>query len=66
MKSIDNQIAEVIEKKSQSLSEDEVYLKLRDYYLSMKEKGLITPLKYSIPPLDTIGRRMYQYRQNVK
>ncbi len=45
------------ERKAQSL------LHLEEFYVRMKEKGLIRKNEYTIPPLDTVGRGAYAEAQ---
>jgi hypothetical protein len=66
MKKFNEQVTEIVEEKSHIFSNDEIYVKLREYYDSMKEKGLIVPMKYTLPPLDTIGRRLFQTQSTVE
>ncbi len=35
------------------------YKKLNKYYNDMNSKGLVKPEKYNIPPIDTIGKRIF-------
>jgi len=57
---------EITEKVKQVLTEEEQertanpkFQKLRDFYETMKEKGIATNQGYKLPPIDTIGRRLY-------
>lgn len=34
--------------------------RLNDFYNRMKESGIAKKQKYSLPPIDTIGRDLYQ------
>ena len=36
------------------------YRKFNNYYNEMKSKGLVKPDCYNFPPIDTIGRRIFQ------
>ena len=33
---------------------------LRDFYETMKKEGLLIKQEYKLPPVDTIGRSLYQ------
>lgn len=33
---------------------------LRDFYETMKREGLVIKQEYTLPPVDTIGRSLYQ------
>ena len=33
---------------------------LRDFYEEMKKEGVAVTKEYDLPPLDTIGRRLYE------
>lgn len=38
---------------------------LRDFYQAMKKEGLVVRQEYSLPPVDTIGRSLYQASQKA-
>jgi len=57
---------EIVEKLKQVLTEEEKertrnpnFQKLRDFYETMKREGIATNQGYKLPPIDTIGRRLY-------
>ena len=58
---------ELIEKVKQVLAEEEEertgnpnFQKLRDFYETMKKEGIAINQGYKLPPIDTIGRRLYE------
>ena len=57
---------EIIEKVKQVLTEEDAertgnpdFQKLRDFYETMKKEGIAINQGYKLPPIDTIGRRLY-------
>ena len=57
---------ELIEKVKQVLAEEVEertgnpnFQKLRDFYETMKKEGIAINQGYKLPPIDTIGRRLY-------
>ena len=57
---------EILEKLKQVLTEEEKertgnpnFQKLRDFYETMKREGIAINQGYKLPPIDTIGRRLY-------
>jgi len=40
--------------------------RLNDFYKKMKESGIAKKQEYSLPPIDTVGRDLYQKMQCVK
>lgn len=34
--------------------------KLNDYYEKVKKMGIVKKQEYNIPPIDTVGRRLYE------
>lgn len=57
-------LAEKIQKESEKmeivLKGDTHFRELKDFYEKIQKLGLNSPIGYSIPPLDTIGKRLYQ------
>ncbi|MFN3998786.1 hypothetical protein [Algoriphagus sp.] len=57
-------LAEKIQKESEKmetvLKDDTHFKELKDFYEKIRKLGLNSPIGYSIPPLDTIGKRLYQ------
>ena len=60
METICEQIKKVTENQLDKFSKDSKYNELKDYFIEMKNKGFISPQTYNIPPLDTVGKRLYQ------
>ena len=57
---------EIIEKVKRVLTDEEDertsnpnFQKLRDFYETMKKEGIAINQGYKLPPIDTIGRRLY-------
>ena len=44
--------------KDREFSSDPGFVKLRDFYAEMKRLGIAQKQEYSLPPLDTVGRRL--------
>lgn len=40
------------------------FKKLSDFYEEMKREGVALKKEYDLPPLDTVGRRLYQEVSN--
>ena len=59
MKTIVDIVNQVSENQIDKFSKDKKYNELREYYIEMKSKGLISQKTYTIPPLDTVGKRLY-------
>ncbi len=55
---------EVAEKK-ESLKDNKEYVCLRDFYFEMQKLGVAKKTEYDLPPLDTIGRRLYEVKHTV-
>ena len=57
-----NTVKEVkkIIKKDVILSKDDKYKKYLDYYQDLVKKGIIVKQKYTIPPIDTTGKMIYE------
>ena len=62
---------EITEKVKRVLTEEEEertnnsdFQKLRDFYETMKKEGIATNQGYKLPPIDTIGRRLYAETAN--
>jgi len=60
MKSISEKIIEVTEKEFEKLNKDSKNIEINNFLNEMKSKGLIQPKSYTLPPLDTIGKRQFQ------
>ncbi len=62
MKTICDEIKIVTDTLSPVYEKDKNYNKMREYLLEMKKEGLLNPVPYSIPALDTIGKRLHQQK----
>lgn len=51
-------IEKILEEKKEEREGSAEYRELRDFYTKMKQLGLVTKQEYTIPPLDTTGRRV--------
>ena len=61
MSKIENAVNEAIEKHETSGRSDRDRIRrLTDFSERMKERGLVTKKKYSLPPMDTVGRTAYR------
>ena len=59
------EIQKEIEEKKESLKDNKEYASLRDFYVEMQELGVAKKPEYDLPPLDTIGRRLYEVKHSV-
>ncbi|MFV0593170.1 MAG: hypothetical protein ACK5M7_17490 [Draconibacterium sp.] len=59
MTTISEKIIQTTEDQLDKFTKDEKYIELRNYLFEMKKKGLVSPNTYTIPPLDTVGERLY-------
>jgi hypothetical protein len=57
---IEERIQEAITKTETSLNSNPEFVKLRDFYLEMQEAGIAQKQEYTLPPLDTSGRRLHE------
>ncbi len=60
--SLTDQVQELVAAKSQELSKDESFQKLRDFYEEKKKDGVAKPPQYDLPQVDTIGRSIREPR----
>lgn len=60
MENIADKIKRITEIESKKLSNDSKYNELKSYLLEMQTQGLIYPKVYNLPPLDTVGRRLFK------
>lgn len=51
-------VKKVVEKKEDEMKGSGEYRELSAFYSKMKELGLVRKQEYTIPPLDTTGRRV--------
>lgn len=59
------EIKKEINERKESLKDNEEYVRLRDFYIEMQELGIVKKAEYDLPPLDTIGRRLYEVRHSA-
>jgi len=59
METIADQIRIITDTQIDKFNKDLKYNEFRDYFEKMKTAGLINPGTYTLPPLDTIGKRLY-------
>ncbi|MCD4736582.1 MAG: hypothetical protein K8R53_11100 [Bacteroidales bacterium] len=60
MGNITDKIKEVSENNLDKFCNDRKFQEFKTYLREMKSKGLIKPETYNLPPLDTVGKRLYQ------
>jgi len=46
------------------LNKNKEFTKLRDFHEEMRREGIMQKQPYSLPPLDTVGRRLRQRTSN--
>lgn len=61
--SITEQVHKAVQCDSTKMAENTDFTKLRDFYAEMQRLGIATKQEYSLPPLDTVGRRVHQLTQ---
>jgi hypothetical protein len=59
------EVKKEIEEKKESLKDNKEYVRLRDFYIEMQELGIAKKPEYDLPPLDTIGRKLYELKHSV-
>lgn len=59
------EIQKEIEEKKESLKDNKEYVRLRDFYVEMQKSGGAKKPEYDLPPLDTIGRNLYEMKNCV-
>jgi hypothetical protein len=58
---IEDRVREVLaEEKEREKTHD--FQNLREFYEAMKKEGLVLKQEYTLPPVDTIGRSLYEVR----
>lgn len=58
--SITERVQQTIDIKISEFSKDPEFIKLSKFYQEMQQSGIAQQQTYSLPPADTIGRRLYQ------
>ncbi len=56
------EVEKEINERKEALENNKDYVRLRDFYVEMQELGVAKKPQYDLPPLDTIGRRLYEVR----
>jgi hypothetical protein len=62
--SISEKLKDVLREEGQKFEDNLDFVKLQEFYVEMKNKGLVRKQEYNLPPLDTIGRSIY-HRANL-
>ena len=62
--SITDRIKQTLETNAKELNKKGEFIKLRDFYKKMQQAGVAQKQPYSLPPLDTIGKRLQQLTTN--
>lgn len=60
-----DEVKKEIEEKKEALKDNKEYVRLRDFYIEMQELGVAKKMEYDLPPLDTIGRNLYEMKNCV-
>ena len=47
------------------LENDAEFVRLREFYKEMLERGVISKHQYDLPPVDTVGRNMYEIQNRA-
>ena len=58
--SIVSRLTDVLKTKRHSPEDEAAFIRLRDFYAEKREKGVAKRSEYTLPQLDTVGRRVYQ------
>ncbi|HMS39418.1 MAG TPA: hypothetical protein PKE69_04275 [Pyrinomonadaceae bacterium] len=59
------EIQKELEEKKEFLEKNKEYVRLRNFYDEMEKLGVTKKSEYDLPPLDTIGRNLYEVRHSV-
>ena len=59
------EVQKEIEEKKEILKDDKEYARMRDFYIEMQELGIAKKPEYDLTPLDTIGRKLYEFKHSV-
>ena len=62
---IKEKIEQALEGKRESLLADPEFTKLQEFYLEMQRLGVVRKQEYTLPPLDTTGRRVQEMTESV-
>jgi len=58
--SIEDRVKQAVEANSTERNKEQDFAKLRDFYTQAQQAGIAQKQTYTIPPLDTVGQRLYQ------
>ena len=61
--SITERVQQVIAN-STEFEQDKDFIKLREFYEEMDQAGIVKKPTYSLPPLDTVGKRFHELTAN--
>ncbi len=59
------ELEKVIKESGEILEKNIDFVKLRDFYEEMQELGVAKRPQYDLPPVDTIGRRLYEIQHRA-
>lgn len=62
---IAEEIQKEIEAKKEALEKNKEYVRLRDFYDEMERLGVAKKSEYDLPPIDTIGRNLYEMKHCI-
>ena len=62
---IEEQVKQVLEDACQTMATDSGFVELQAFYVEMQQLGLARQQEYSLPPLDTAGRRVYELTESI-
>lgn len=62
--SITDRVKQAVATNLTELNKKDEFVKLQDFYKEMKQAGIAQKQEYSLPPLDTVGRRLRQTTAN--
>lgn len=58
--SLAENVTETVKKNEEAMEQKGNYARLNAFYTKMKELGILQKQEYTIPPLDTTGRRVQE------
>ena len=64
METVD-EVQKVLAEKEQEFGSNPEFVRLREFYEEMKNRGLVKKQEYSFPPLDTAGQQLYRVQQEA-
>ena len=63
---IEKKMKEVLAQPNPSGPDNPEFQRLREFYEQKKKEGVVKKQEYDLPPLDTIGRSLYNRYQDEK